>query len=261
MCLPLTPRLPPTRPALPATAISSSQVNLAWTASTDNVGVTGYRVERCQGSGCTNFTQVATPTGTTYSDTGLAAGTLYQYRVRAADTAGNLSGYSTNASATTQGGAPSNLSVTVDKAATTPVINGQLSESGWNLQTSIAKSVIGAPNNTATFDVLWDNTYLYVGVKVLDSNLNNDSTNVWDDDSVDIYIDANHSHSTAYDASDLHLVKGHNDTSLYARNNDTTGILHASAGITGGYAIEMAIPWSKLGVTPTANMTIGFDRR
>ena len=64
---------PPTAPSgLTATAAGSTQVNLAWTASTDNVGVTGYRVERCQGAGCTNFTQVATPTATTFSDTGLA---------------------------------------------------------------------------------------------------------------------------------------------------------------------------------------------
>ena len=37
---------------------STTQINLGWTASTDNVGVTGYRVERCQGAGCTNFAQV-----------------------------------------------------------------------------------------------------------------------------------------------------------------------------------------------------------
>ena len=43
--------------------------------STDNVGVTGYRIERCQGAGCTNFAQIAAPTGTgtTYSDTSAAA--------------------------------------------------------------------------------------------------------------------------------------------------------------------------------------------
>ena len=54
---------PPTTPAgLAATVVSSSQINLTWTASTDNVGVTGYRVERCQGASCANFIQVATPT-------------------------------------------------------------------------------------------------------------------------------------------------------------------------------------------------------
>ena len=98
---------PPTAPTgLTATASGSSQVNLSWTAATDNVGVTGYRVERCQGAGCTNFTQVATPTGTTYNDTGRTASTTYRYRVRAADAAGNLGGYSTAAEATTSAAPP-----------------------------------------------------------------------------------------------------------------------------------------------------------
>ena len=55
--------------------------------------VANYRVERCQGAACTNFVQVGTPTGTTFNDTGLSAATTYRYRVRAADAAGNLSGY------------------------------------------------------------------------------------------------------------------------------------------------------------------------
>ena len=93
---------PPTAPSgSTATAVSASQINLAWTASTDNVAVTGYRLERCQGAGCSNFVQVATPTSTSYNDTGLAAATSYSYRVRAADAAGNLSGYSSVQSATT----------------------------------------------------------------------------------------------------------------------------------------------------------------
>lgn len=95
---------PPTAPtALGATAVSGTQINLSWTASTDNVGVTGYKVERCSGSSCSNFVQVATPTGTSYSDTGLVTSTTYTYRVRATDAAGNLSNYSNTAAATTQG--------------------------------------------------------------------------------------------------------------------------------------------------------------
>jgi len=73
---------------LSATAASASQINLAWSASTDNIGVTGYRVERCQGAGCTTFAQIAAPAGTTFSDTGLAASTSYSYQVRAVDAAG-----------------------------------------------------------------------------------------------------------------------------------------------------------------------------
>src|SRR5207244_2980684 len=59
---------PPTAPSnLTATAVSGSQINLSWTASTDTVGVTGYRVERCQGATCTNFVQIATPPGASYA--------------------------------------------------------------------------------------------------------------------------------------------------------------------------------------------------
>jgi chitodextrinase len=91
----------PTAPSsLTATIISSSQVNLSWTASTDNVGVTAYLIERCAGSGCSNFLQIDSASGTTYSDTTVAASTIYVYRVRARDAGNNLSGYSNTATAT-----------------------------------------------------------------------------------------------------------------------------------------------------------------
>ena len=92
---------------LSATAISSSQINLSWSASTDNVGVTGYRVERCTGATCTTFAQISTPTTNSYNDTGLTANTTYRYQVRATDAANNLSLYSSIASATTQVPLPS----------------------------------------------------------------------------------------------------------------------------------------------------------
>src|SRR2546422_7624191 len=102
-----TDTVPPTAPAnLTAGAAGGTQINLSWTPSTDNVGVTGYRLERCQGAGCSSFAQIATPAGTSYSDTGVAASTSYSYRVRATDAAGNLSGYSNTASATTPAAPP-----------------------------------------------------------------------------------------------------------------------------------------------------------
>lgn len=115
---------PPSAPAnLTATAASATQINLTWTASTDNVGVTGYKVERCTGAACSNFTQVATPTTTTFNDTGLTASTSYSYRVRATDAAGNLSTFSatsttiTMASDTTPPTAPTNLAATAISAS------------------------------------------------------------------------------------------------------------------------------------------------
>jgi Fibronectin type III domain/PQQ-like domain len=111
---------PPSTPAgLTASVISAVQINLAWTASTDNIGVTGYKVERCQGAGCSNFAQVGTPSSTSFSDTGLTGSTSYLYRVRATDAAGNLSSYSTTSSASTSAPtltAPTNLTATAMSA-------------------------------------------------------------------------------------------------------------------------------------------------
>ena len=68
--------------------------------------MTNYLVERCQGAGCTGFAQIGTlGDERRFSNTGLTASTSYSYRVRATDAAGNLSGYSNTATATTPGGA------------------------------------------------------------------------------------------------------------------------------------------------------------
>jgi chitodextrinase len=98
---------PPSAPAaLSATAAGASQINVAWNAANDNVGVTGYRLERCQGAGCSAFAEIAAPASASFNDTGVVAATSYSYRVRAVDAAGNLGGYSNTASASTSSGTP-----------------------------------------------------------------------------------------------------------------------------------------------------------
>ncbi|HEX9043447.1 MAG TPA: hypothetical protein VF802_00345, partial [Candidatus Limnocylindrales bacterium] len=89
---------PPTVPAgLSATAVSAGQINLAWTAASDNVGVQGYRIYR----GGTYLATVGPVGSTSVSDTGLTAGTAYTYTVSALDAAGNESAQSSSAGATT----------------------------------------------------------------------------------------------------------------------------------------------------------------
>ena len=87
---------PPSAPtALTATPASTTQINLAWNPSSDNVSVAGYRVFR-------NGTQVGTPGTTLFQDTGLTPSTSYSYTVAAVDGAGNVSAQSTPVSATTK---------------------------------------------------------------------------------------------------------------------------------------------------------------
>lgn len=83
---------------LTATVISSTQINLSWSASTDNVGVAGYNLYR---DGILAHQSTGAPV-TSYSDAGLQPSTAYTYTVSAYDAAGNESGQSTSANAITQ---------------------------------------------------------------------------------------------------------------------------------------------------------------
>jgi hypothetical protein len=87
--------VPSTPASLRTVSSTPSSISLAWNASTDNVGVTGYKVTR-------DTTLLATVSSTTltYTDSGLSAGTNYTYKVQAIDAAGNTSNSASLATAT-----------------------------------------------------------------------------------------------------------------------------------------------------------------
>jgi chitodextrinase len=93
---------PPSAPTLvSATAASSTQVNLIWTASTDNVGVTGYQITR-------NGTVIGSVSGSmlAWADTSVSPSTTYMYAVKAYDGAGNFSVAGNSVQVTTPANAP-----------------------------------------------------------------------------------------------------------------------------------------------------------
>jgi hypothetical protein len=88
----------PTVPSgLGAIAASAYQVNLSWNTSTDNIGVTGYRVFR-------GGSPIGNPVANSYQDTTASASTTYSYTVAAYDAAENISGQSSTATVTTPAG-------------------------------------------------------------------------------------------------------------------------------------------------------------
>ncbi|HET9721842.1 MAG TPA: hypothetical protein VFP32_02320 [Candidatus Saccharimonadales bacterium] len=74
----------PSQPALSATTVDQTHINLSWTASTASSGIAGYHIYR-------NGSQIATTTDTTYGDTGLTPNTTYSYYVVAYDNSSNAS--------------------------------------------------------------------------------------------------------------------------------------------------------------------------
>ena len=109
--------------SLTATAVSGSQINLSWSASSSSCSVT-YNVFRSTTSGFTpgSANQITSGvTGTSFSDTGLTASTTYFYLVEAVNS-GGTSGPSNQASATTSGGPPTNVQINSGGPAVSPFV-------------------------------------------------------------------------------------------------------------------------------------------
>jgi len=115
-------------PSIPAgltgIAASQSQINLTWTASTDNVGVTGYKIYR-------NSVLVGSVAGTSFSDTGLSAATSYSYEVTAFDAAGNVSNKTALISVVTTAG-PDTQAPTVPAGVSGSVISSTQINISWS---------------------------------------------------------------------------------------------------------------------------------
>ena len=79
-----------------AIAPKPTEAALSWTASTGGT-IANYYIERCPGLGCSNFSQIASVSGSTltYTDATISSGTVYNYRVRAQNSGGTYSPYST----------------------------------------------------------------------------------------------------------------------------------------------------------------------
>ncbi len=151
---------PPSTPAgLTATAVSSTEIDLGWSASSDNVGVAGYKVYR-------GGSPIATATGTSYADTGLSPSTSYSYTVAAFDAAGNTSSPSASASATTQpapGGDTTPPAVSVTSPAAGATVSGTLPVTASasdnvgvvGVRFKLDGSDLGAEDTTAPYSVSW----------------------------------------------------------------------------------------------------------
>ncbi|MFD9738095.1 PQQ-dependent sugar dehydrogenase [Umezawaea sp. NPDC059074] len=126
--------VPPTTPGtLRSTGKTATSVDLAWTASTDNVAVTGYDIFR---DGVQTGTADGNATSTTSA--GLTAGTEYAFKVRARDAKGNVSGFSNEIKATPSAGGPSG---TPDPGAVSTLASG----------VDVAWGVVFLPDGSALF--------------------------------------------------------------------------------------------------------------
>ena len=134
-------------------------------------------------------------------------------------------------------------------------VDGKLDDSDWNIDQNVSQIVQGAVAdggdlNTVNFGVTYNETYLYVGINVLDQFMTAGEEG-------HVFIDGNKS-GGAYDDSDLHLKFSAAGVEVIHGPADIQ--VDMGFQITGtGYSAEVAIPWAALGITATEGSQIGFD--
>ncbi|HSC88268.1 MAG TPA: sugar-binding protein [Polyangiaceae bacterium] len=167
------------------------------------------------------------------------------------------------------------------KLASPPFIDGTLYDwryADFTLENAASKSVVGSSNNALTFTVNWDATHLYVLGKVDEGfqgplefdTTYNDSTNIWEDDAIELFIDPGNEKTTYFDALDRQILIGfaeyNQPNELVVNGAACPGIVSKQEPLTHyadkyiyGFKAMAAIPWSCLGVVPQAGLVIGFD--
>ncbi|NCT16934.1 MAG: S8 family serine peptidase [Flavobacteriia bacterium] len=150
----------PTAPTnLVASNITTTTVDLSWTASTDNVGVVGYDVYQ-------GVSLLGTVTGTAASVTGLTASTSYTFSVKAKDAAGNISPASNTVNVTTlastitycnsQGN--STVDEWIQRVQLGSINNNSGNNGGYANYTNLSTTLVKGTSNTISITPAWSGT-------------------------------------------------------------------------------------------------------
>jgi hypothetical protein len=161
------------------------------------------------------------------------------------------------------------MAATIMPAATPPVIDGN-EDDVWSAApqykiANVVYSPLSSPNDlSADFRAMWDENNLYVLVDVMDDILRHDSTpDKWyEDDSVEVYIDASNSKSSQYGQTDYQYTFNWDKTlpkMQETKHNRTEGVQYVLVTTDKGYRVEIKFPWSTLGAKPFAGAKIGLD--
>lgn len=147
---------PPSAPSnLAATQSSQTQVNLSWTASTDDIAVTGYTVLR-------DGTPIGSPTNASFNDTAVTLGASYTYQVTARDAAGNISPESNSAAITVVDVTKPTVNLTAP--ANDAVVNGTVALTATaadnagvaGVQFKVGSADIGSEDTTSPYQASWN---------------------------------------------------------------------------------------------------------
>jgi len=142
-----------------------------------------------------------------------------------------------------------------------PSIDGALGE----YAAAPAITLAGA-SGSANVRVGWNAQALYLGFDVTDGTLlpaSGAESNVWDGDGIEVMLDVAHDRSPTADLNDYHFLVSSSgqlaDSRGWSDYAFASGATVKAVPRTGGYRVELKIPFAPLGVTPTVGLQLGFD--
>ncbi len=252
--LPSVDTQPPTVPSnLKLNTITSTSANIEWLASTDNQGVKGYEV-------FINGEYFTTTTTNSINLNSLVSYTTYSLQLLAFDSQNNRSTKSATLVIQTD-----RNKVELPFTTTQPVLDG-IKDQSWNGAIySLSKVNTGTVRNGKDLSVNISYTYdinnLYAYYEVIDDSIEANSTNWWENDGIELYIDATNRKGTTYLSTDYQIVYTFNELNLReaSRNAALTGAQFKKVNTAEGYNVELVLPWSIFKITPTSNFEFGLE--
>ncbi|MCF8358162.1 MAG: T9SS type A sorting domain-containing protein [Prolixibacteraceae bacterium] len=239
----------PTAPTNLTSSLDEIDLTLNWTASTDNVAVSGYNVK----NGSRLMTSV---TGSiTTAQIKLSYGTTYNISVVAIDAAGNESDHSNIVEIVTEGLAPIPDGTPIANATEAVTIDGKADEASWETASYLiprvdtwapSAEVNGHADFSASFKSLWDDEYVYFLFDVTDDKVHQgvgEADNLWVQDCIEVIIAKDETEDYKY-----RFVHGRDNESVLSGEEIEVpaGFKNVSTKTATGYIIEVAIPWSTI---------------
>jgi len=158
----------------------------------------------------------------------------------------------------------------------TVVVDGNLGDEPWQFapwhtitHEEGTQPAPDADDATCSFAVIADNEWLYVALEITDDIIRDGETDTWEDDSIEIYIDANHAAAQAYDGDDVQITIGTGNIGgdvdaphlTGSANAATSGTIAGVVESADGWVVEAAVPlkndlWD---IVPQDGLVIGFN--
>ncbi len=139
-----------------------------------------------------------------------------------------------------------------------PVIDGT-EDAAWKNapELQVNRYQLAWQGASGTAKVLWDNKYLYVLIRVSDSQLDKKSANAWEQDSVEVFLDENNGKTSSYQGDDGQYRVNFENVASFNPAGIEKGFKSATKVSGTNYTVEIKIPFKT--ITPKNNTKIGFD--